>query len=126
MSLGKYKAGGSIPFDEGACPVCLGKGFFEEQVVEEDVLIVLFDKQMFLEPGRVAQLPDNSAQIIGERIRSWDKVIRATRMVLNTDVYNDGSMWKKYGEPFPVGLYNGDDKSGSKWFYCYLEREAGG
>jgi len=124
---GPYKIGGPIPFSEGMiCPYCMGKGIFDEHVEEEDIVIVLFDKNMFMKPGQVAQLPDNTAMMIGERAKTWDKVVRAERVILNTDVYGKGSPYVRYSEPLPVGLLNSTDQSGSKWFYCYYSRDGGG
>lgn len=76
MSMGIYRPGGPEFFEEGmTCPVCLGKGTFEEPKIEEDILIVLFDHEMWFQPNNVAKLPDNSAMIIGDRLRSWNKVV---------------------------------------------------
>jgi hypothetical protein len=104
----------------------LGKGVFEEVVTEEDTLIVLFDFKQWFQPGNVTKLPDNSAMIIGNRKRSWNKMVQCSRIILNTDVYGGNTPYKKSGELYPVGLFNGNDKSGSKFFYCYVEQEGGG
>jgi hypothetical protein len=125
MSAGIYRPGGPEPFENTTCPVCLGKGIFEEQFTEEDVLIVLFDQQAWLQPGMVTKLPDNSAMVIGDRLRSWNKIKKSTRIILNLDVYGDSTPYKLFGEPYPVGLFNGNDKSGSRFFYAYLAREGG-
>ena len=126
MSLGIYRPGGSEPFEENmVCPVCLGKGTFEETVTEEDILIVLFDSKQWFSPGNVSYLPDNSAMVIGDRRRTWNKMQQCSRIILNTDVYGEESPFRKSGEIYPVGLFNGDDRSGSRWFYTFLVREGG-
>ena len=124
MSAGLYKPGGAVPF-EGTCPVCLGKGTFEESVTEEDVLIVLFDSNMWFEPSQVAKLPDNSAMIIGDRLKSWNKVAKAPRIILNLDVYGENTTYRLYSKLYPVGLFNSNDRSGSRWFYAFLTQEKG-
>jgi len=126
QSSGKYKPGGPKPFDGTTCPVCRGQGVFEVPHVEEDIMIVLFDKNMFFEPAQVSQLPDNTVMVIGDRQRTWDKIVRCERMVPNLDVYGNGTTYTLFGEPYPVGLCNGDDKSGSKYMYAYFVRESGG
>jgi len=126
QSSGKYKPGGPRPFNGTTCPVCRGQGVFDVPHVEEDTMIVLFDKNMFFEPAQVSQLPDNTMMVIGDRKRTWNKVVRCERMVPNLDVYGDGTTYMLYGEPFPIGLFNSDDKSGSKYFYAYFVRESGG
>jgi len=127
LSSGKYRIGGPMPFmPPEPCPYCKGKGVFKNSVMEEDTLIVLFDHKMWMQPSMVASLPDNSAMIIGNKKRSWDKVVRAERVILNTDVYGTGTPYKLFGEPYPCGLFNGDDKSGSAFFYAYYIREGGG
>ena len=127
LSNGIYRRGGPRPFhDNTTCPVCLGQGTFEEHTSEEDIMIVLFDANQWFEPGKVASMPDNSAMIIGDRKRTWGKVVRCERVILNTDVYSEGTPYKRHGEPYPVGLFNADNQGGSKWFYCYFTREGGG
>jgi hypothetical protein len=125
-SSGRYKAGGPEPFENTTCPVCLGKGGFEEQHEEDGVLIVLFDANQWFEPGKVASLPDNSAMIIGDRLTDWVKVTKCERMILNTDVYSIRTPYVRHGEPYPVGLFSSNDQSGGRWFYCYMQREGGG
>jgi hypothetical protein len=126
MSAGIYKPGGPEPFEETTCPVCLGKGIFEESVTEEDTLIVLFDHKSWFEPGNVAKLPDTSVMVIGDRLKSWNKVKKCNRVILNLDVYGETAPYRLYGEMYPTGLMNGNDKSGSRWFYAYLVRDGGG
>ena len=50
-STGVYKQGGPHFFENTTCPVCLGRGLFEESVTEESVMIVLFDANAFFEPA---------------------------------------------------------------------------
>jgi len=125
LSLGTYKIGGPEPF-EGVCPVCLGKGTFEETKTEEDILIVLFDSQQWFSPGKVTKLPDNTAMVIGDRRRTWNKVLQCDRIILDLNVNGDNAPYKKIGEMYAVGLFNGDDKSGSRFFYAYVCRDGGG
>jgi len=113
-------------FENTACPVCLGTGRFEESESEEDVMIVLFDPKTWFEPGKVADLPNNSAMVIGDRLRTWSKVKRAFRVILNTDVYGEGTPYVLESEPYPVGLFNSNNQSGSRFFYAYYRREGGG
>jgi len=127
MSQGIYRIGGEEPFDEGmTCPVCLGKGTFEETKTEEDILIVLFDPKQWFSPGKVANMPDNTIMVIGDRLRTWGKVVSCERMIPNLDVYNDNIPYRLFGEPLPIGLFNGDGKSGSAWFSALFSREGGG
>ena len=126
LSLGQYKPGGTVPFADTVCPVCLGKGTFEESKTEEDILIVLFDSKQWFSPGGTANLPDNSAMIIGDRQRTWNKVLQSYRIILNTDAYTDQTQYRLSGEMYPVGLFNGDSTGGSKFFYAYLVREKAG
>ena len=125
MSAGTYRPGGAEFFEGTTCPVCLGKGTFEEVVTEEDILIVLFDHRMWFEPANVSKLPDNSVMIIGDRLRTWNKVKKSIKIILDLDVYGDETPYVKSGEMYPVGLFAGDDKSGSRWFFAYLSREGG-
>ena len=126
LSAGVYRPGGPQPFQNTTCPVCAGKGLFDQSQEEEDIMIVLFDVKQWFEPAKVATLPDNSAMIIGDRKRTWDRVVKSHRMILNTDVYTEGTPYRLSGEPFPVGLFNADDRSGSRWFYACVVREGGG
>jgi len=125
LSTGVYKPGGDVFFENTSCPVCLGKGTFEEAKVEEDVLIVLFDHNLWFQPSQVSKLPDNSVMVVGDRTKTWSKVNQCSRIVLNTDVYSDNTRWKLSGATYPVGLFNGDGKSGSRWFYAFLIQETG-
>ena len=126
MSLGIYRIGGPEFFEKNmVCPVCQGKGTFEEVVTEEDILIVLFDSKQWFSPGNVSYLPDNSAMVIGNRRRTWNKMQQCTRIILNTDIYNEQTKYRKQGEIYPVGLFNGDDMSGSRFFYTFLVQEGG-
>ena len=126
LSLGRYKTGGPEPFVDSICPVCMGKGTFEETKTEEDILIVLFEPQSWFSLGNITKLPDNTAMIIGDRARSWNKVLQCSRVVLNTDVYNENTLYRLFGSPYPAGLFNSDDKSGSRFFYAYVVQESGG
>ena len=124
---GRYKSGGPIPFSDGElCPYCFGNGIFEESVVEEGLLIVLFDSKMWFEPSKSSMMPDNTALVIGDRTKTWDMIVRAERVVLDTGVYGEGTVYKLFGEPLPVGLLAGDNKTGNRFWMAYLAREGGG
>ena len=61
-------------------------------------------------------IPDNSIQTIFYA-SDLDKIMRAKELIVHKDIKDLREMtFKKYGEPFPVGLKQ------SRYFGCFWER----
>ena len=126
LSTGLYKAGGPQKFESPAsCPVCKGKGGFEITARESGVLAVLFDVNKWLEPAKAAMLPDGTAQVIGKREDTWDKLITCRHVILNTDVFGEGDVFVLRDTPSPLGLFQAGTQGRSRWFTGYLTRDGG-
>ena len=119
---GPYREGGPIYFDSTieTCPVCNGNGVFEESVVEEGLLVILFDAKDWFKPQSASTLPANTVMVIGDIKKTWDMIIRAEKVILDTDTHGDGVVFKLTGQPYPVGLYGK-----SRFFFAYLSQDGG-
>ena len=129
-SAGLYRVGGPMPFERPeACPYCKGRGGFDVANRDTAILIVIFDVQRgipeWLKPGGTTQMPEGTVMVIGERAKHWDKFIKGVKVVLNTDVYSDGTTYELRNEPWPLGLFNASHKGRSRWFIAYLTRSEG-
>lgn len=127
LSSGIYKQNGPTPFNvPKVCPVCHGNGTFKEDKEDKDILIVLFDANKWFDPTKAADMPDNSAMIIGETDKTWKKIVTCDYIILNTDIYTKATPYRLKDEPQPVGLFNDGTKSGRAFYFCYVFRDGGG
>jgi hypothetical protein len=109
-SNGKYNYQTGIkPFSSGMCPVCLGKGKMTAEREETGKLIVIYDpNDAFFEPQKVSNIPAGSALCYGKRKDTWKHIVSCERIVVDTDVYAKGTVYRLFNAPRPLGLFKSD------------------
>jgi hypothetical protein len=92
------------------------KSFKETEYTEDIKLKVYWDNKSFTKIGGSLFVPDNAIQTIFFAT-DLGRIMRAKEIIVHKDIKDKVEMrFKKYGEPFPMGLRQ------IRYFGCFWER----
>lgn len=107
-SVGKYKAGGPFPFEDGMpCPYCDGKGYKQVEVSEVIPIQILWEIQSYYKKLLTIEIPQGSIQTI---VRStYTPKLEMAKYLSPKDggIENlDNKLYERFGPSYPLGFKN--------------------